>query len=251
MGIWTRFAVYSLLIIAVVVVSVIWLDRTYQDSSFQPDGDSTTSTPGDDSEKPALPPIEASPSSGKPNAKGRLIFTPGTAKSHPVDGQPVGNEGDAQTTVDAQSRSLGLGEHDRNVVTGQTQDDSGVIYYQTSQNYRDIPVFGARSVLIVENGRAVELYGSWITELDLDVEPTYGVEEAIGMALEAEGATQAVVFELVVNDGLVIFPTAERAHLAWKVIVEYPIRPVAGGGEALLVDAHGPEILLRNDLVQP
>ena len=161
-----------------------------------------------------------------------------------IEGNPaVSDEAQAQDVVNQQSAQTGLPEPGSLEVAGHTEDEYGNTYYQIQQHYKGIPVYGANALLDVVQGNAEELYGSWQSEINLEVNPTYQPAEALTMAAQERGGTGIVVASIVNSPRLVVFVSTLKPHLAWEMTAV-----VFEGGEIemLIIDAHSPSILLSS-----
>jgi hypothetical protein len=161
-----------------------------------------------------------------------------------IEGNPsVSNDAQAQDVVNQQSAHTGLPEAGSLEVAGHTEDEYGNTYYQIQQYYKGIPVYGANALLDVVQGNAEELYGSWQSEINLEVNATYQPTEALTMAAQERGGTGVIVASIVNTPRLVVFVSTLKPHLAWEMTAV-----VFEGGEIemLIIDAHSPSILLSS-----
>lgn len=157
----------------------------------------------------------------------------------------VSSSEQAQAVVDQQSAALGIELPAVLEVVDNTEDGLGNSYYQIDQFYEDIPVYGASALLEVQNNRADVLSGVWEDNIELNPEPTYSAEEALGMAAESLGSTQEPSLQILGQPALVVYVSNLGAHLAWHM----KARVFEGREyEELIVDAHDPDFLLRVSL---
>lgn len=163
-----------------------------------------------------------------------------------IKGNPeVSSRAGAQRTVNNQAESLGLSEHESLDVSGSSEDEYGNTYYQIQQHYKGIPVYGARALLEVAQGKADVISGNWQLGIDVEVEPTLTSEEALRKAAEGLSSSSEIVALFKGEPELIIYVSSLQAHLAWHM------RAVVFKGaqtEIVIADAHQPGFLLKEPL---
>lgn len=178
--------------------------------------------------------------------------TTGTMTRTPLkDAVPVADTAQAAALVDAQRPRLGMGDDDGLSITGNTADDRGNVFYQISQSYRGIPVFGATGVLEVEAGSAVAVAGSWMPEINIDTSPALEAEQAVRRAARGEGDAGDVAVTFREPAGLVIFAAPNGVHLAWQCSVEVSDWAGAPFAGKVFVDADDGTLLMQTPDLRP
>lgn len=170
-------------------------------NSDVPEGDSTKSVPDD------------TPDSGE--------FDMGSVGQYPVSSDaPITDEEGAGQVLEEIKGELGLGDDDTLPVSGQTDDGYGHVLFQTQQHYKGVPVYGTEMVLSTESESAVALIGTWLTDIELDVEPTFTAQEALEAAYRAQGLPESreVIASSSESPRLVVYPADNRVILAWLVV---------------------------------
>ena len=203
---------------------------------FFPSGDGKTpmlEDSGIDAEKP----------SGTP-----AVDLPPVAEIPINSDMPVNSTEDAQSVLNQTLPELDLSAGSTLEVGDDTTDQQGRRYYQVRQKYMGIDVYGAASVLEVQNSEAEVLYGVTAQNLEVDVSPSYEADEALQMALASSGVSDDRSIEVLQDTpSLIIIVTEEGALLCW-VISAFLTSPITEP-EVYAVDAHQPKIVLRNPLV--
>lgn len=165
----------------------------------------------------------------------------------PIPGTPVvTNEKQAEIIITGQKIKLGLGEQDELTVKGDTKDNHGNAYYQIQQKFKGIPIYGARSILEIEQGKAVVLSGKIVTEINVNTLPTHPPKEALLLALKKLGMPDDLQLKLTGDKELIVFVSTQNKHLAWHLTVNFEKPAIPS--EIMFVDAHDPKILARMPL---
>ena len=177
------------------------------------------------------------------------IALPPVAETPLTSAMQVTSVKDAQRVLDQAGATLALGDGSRLEIEGHTTDARGRDYFQVQQKYEGINVYGAASVLEVQDGAVELLYGTTVPGLEVDTSPSYEAVEALQIALANAGVpAERGIETLGEQPGLIILVTDEGSLLCW-VIAAYLTNPQRAP-EIFTVDAHQPEILLRSQMLQ-
>lgn len=181
--------------------------------------------------------------SGKQVAVKPALQLPAVRDESIAEATPVDNTAEAQAVVSKKSNELGLGENTELIIAGSSSDEYGNSYYHIGQHYKGIPIYGAASVLEVEQGKAVVISGSWVKNINLDIQPTFDAKTALRKALDVIGVPDNRAVKEFGNAELIVFPSDQGAKLCWRMQASL-INPDSEL-EVFIVDAHTPEILIR------
>jgi Zn-dependent metalloprotease len=155
----------------------------------------------------------------------------------------VTSQKQAEQVVKQQQNKLKLGQGSKLNINGSTKDKYGNEYYQLEQKYKGIPVWGAKSVLEIEQGKAVALTGTWLKNIELEITPKHTVQEALNIAFNDLGASETIEFDEIEGQELIVYMSNNDVHLAWYVDIYF--KQTHRKPESILVDAHNPRFLLR------
>ena len=158
-------------------------------------------------------------------------------------GTQVTNKNQALAVIQEKQQQLGLGQGSTLEIAGDTSDEFGNSYYQLEQNYKGIPIYGAKSVLEVEHGEAVLISGSWLKNIALDITPTSTAKIALRKALDLINVPAEREVKEFGESALIIFPSDQGAKLCW--LMQAMLTNPESDAELFIVDAQNPEILLR------
>ena len=158
-------------------------------------------------------------------------------------GTQVKNKNQALAVIQEKQQQLDLGQGSTLVIASDTSDELGNSYYQLEQNYKGIPIYGAKSVLEVENGEAVLISGSWLKNIALDIIRTSTAKIALRKALDLIKVPANREVKEFGESTLIVFPSDQGAKLCW--LIQAMLSNPESDAEFFIVDAHTPEILLR------
>ncbi|NOQ63928.1 MAG: hypothetical protein GQ582_05395 [Methyloprofundus sp.] len=159
----------------------------------------------------------------------------------------VTNQSEALAVIQEKQQQLGLGEDSHLVIKSDSSDDLGNRYYQLEQHYKGIPIYGGKSILEVEQGKAVLISGSWVKNITLDITPTATAKVALRKALDRISVPAAREVQEIGKSKLIVFPSDQGAKLCW--LMQATLTQPNSEAERFIVDAQNPEILLRAAVV--
>ncbi|WP_428354295.1 hypothetical protein [Methyloprofundus sp.] len=164
-----------------------------------------------------------------------------------AEATPVDNTAEAQAVVTKKNTELGLGENSELTIASNSSDEYGNTYYHIGQYYKGTPVYGAASVLEVEQGKAIVISGSWVKNINLDIQPTFDAKTALRKALDVIGVPVNRVVKEFGNAELIVFPNNRGAKLCW--LMQATLTNPSSNAEIFIVDANVPEILIRTEAI--
>jgi len=160
-------------------------------------------------------------------------------------GTTVSSTGEAQEVINDKSKELGLGEDSELIIDSNSSDEYGNTYYHAGQSYKGVPIYGASTVLEVEQGEATVLSGSWAVEFELDITPKFDAKTALRMGLDVLGVPEERSVQEQGESRLIIFPSDSGMKLCW--LMQARLTHPDSESEIFIVDAQNPEILLRHE----
>ena len=165
-----------------------------------------------------------------------------------ASGSTVTSTEEAQTVVNEKVSDLELGDDAELIINSDSSDEYGYSYYHIGQEYKGVPIYGATSVLYVEQDEATIISGSWVKDIDLNVNPTFDAKTSLRMALDEMGVPDNREVNELGNAELIVFPSDQGAKLCWRLqaTLTNPVSEM----EVFIVDAHVPEILIRNKVLK-
>jgi Zn-dependent metalloprotease len=154
----------------------------------------------------------------------------------------IRNKREAQALATQISKKLNLGKRANFLVEGSTNDSAGRVYYQLQQTYKNIPVIGASAVLEVKNGHAQTVFGGWVSQVDINVKPTFQPFEALEIGLIKKQkkdysiqVTNLPILCILIADG--------KQFLSW--IIEASVEVTGGRVKRYAVGANSPVIIIE------
>jgi Zn-dependent metalloprotease len=229
---------YTLLAVIIVIVisliGVFWLE-------FMGGAEAISGNVSENSSKKT-----GSSNEGEGKNKGKIeIGVQGLPKNTHLNipGSPsIATSEQAKVVANKQAKEAGLSEGSVLDVQNKSSDEYGNTYYEFQQKYKGVPVYGAKALLEVSQGNAEILSGTWKTNLDVNVSPPYQALPALLKAKEGLNSTSPTTAEIDGPLKKVIFISNQDAHLAWEMSVR-----ILGFDEleAVIIDAHNPQFLLR------
>lgn len=163
--------------------------------------------------------------------------------------QPVNGPEQAQQALEDAQAQIGLGDGSQLALTGQSDDGYGTTYYHSQQTYRGLRVIGATANLEVREGRAETLSGTWVKDIDLEIDPRHTALEAFRKSLADRGVPPEREVDLLGASELLVFISQQRAHLAWRLQARF--RAPTTLPRLYVVDAHDPAILHEQPVFEP
>lgn len=130
-----------------------------------------------------------------------------------------------------------IGPNDSLEELGSDRPLGGASVIKLQQTHRGIPVYGAETILTLEDEKLKTIHGKTASDIDMDVVPSLTAEEAFQKASEQLGED----FSLFDQGKLVIYKTPNDYVLSWYGNVEMH----NGLYETMIVNSHNAEILLR------
>jgi len=227
-------------VIAVSLIGIIWLELMGGAQMINGSSNTTASgKPGGDS---------GTYENSHKTVNQPFIGQQGLPKNTNIEivGRPVvGNSSQAADVANDQARQAGLGQDSELEVQNKSTDEYGNSYYELQQQYRGVPVYGAKVLLEVANGNAEILSGTWQSELTLEITPTYEALAALLKAVEGLGSSTATSAEIDGPVKKIIYVSTVGPHLAWELSAR-----ILGAveTESVIIDAHNPQFLLRTQL---
>ena len=216
------------------------------------DGDSPGSAAGGDSPtgKGSKPGMTEDSRTDVEKPTGQVsVDLPSVTETPITSDTQVTSADDAQNVLDQTSSTLELGDGSRLEIGGDTVDQQGRRYFQVQQKYKGIDVYGAASVLEVQDGDAEVLYGTTVKDLEVDISPSFEAVEALQIALTNSGVPGNRSIETLGEDPRLIILITDGGSLLCWVIGAYLTNPESAP-EIFTIDAHQPRIILRNQILQ-
>ena len=231
--------------VLLIIAITLYLGITYlMEGEYQGDGTTADSSSG----KGGKPDVTVATDVEKPTGQVSIDLPPVAETPITFDTQ-VDSVEDAQIVLDQTTTSLELGDGSSLEIEGDTVDEQQRRYFQVQQKYKGIEVYGATSVLEVQNNDAEVLYGTTVKGLEVDISPSFGAVEALKIALTNSGVPDNRTIETLNEEPRqIILMTDEGGLLCW-VLGAYLTNPDAAP-QFFTVDAHQPRIVQQSPMIR-
>jgi len=229
----------GLITVVLLLIVSIWLLQGPSSSDSSADG--SPSSGSSDPKKKA----GGTSQSDKKESTTPSIELPAVTEEDIPPGTIVSGTGEAQEVINDKSKELGLGEDSELIIDSNSSDEYGNTYYHAGQSYKGVPIYGASTVLEVEQGEATVISGSWVPEFELEIEPTFDAKTALRMGLDVLGVPEERSVQEQGEARLIIFPSDNGMKLCW--LMQARLSNPISVSEIYIVDAQHPEILLRHE----